>query len=144
MSDNENKINENSVENFDDSNMSNFEIHSTPSASKDKTELNMSDQSNVTEDSGVQITPTSTKCNRSDNDIMSSILSQLERMSSDMNKRFDTNDAKFDVLTKSLCSIESKLSEMCSEAKREANESRECVCTEKNKTKENSIGKLTL
>ena len=59
MSDNESKANEN----FDDSSMSSFEIHSTPSVSKDKTELNTSDQSNVTEDSGVQLTPTSTKCN---------------------------------------------------------------------------------
>ena len=47
----------------------------------------------------------------------------------ELNKSFDINDAKFDVLTKSLCSIESKLSEICSEAKRETNESRECVCT---------------
>ena len=52
MSDNENKINENSVENFDDSNTSNFEIHSTPRASQEKAEINVSDQSNVTEDSG--------------------------------------------------------------------------------------------
>ena len=41
MADNENNINETtSVENFDESNMSNFEIHSTPSASQEKTELN--------------------------------------------------------------------------------------------------------
>ena len=39
------------------------------------------------------------------------------------------------------CSIESKLSEICSEAKRETNESRECVCTEKNKTNENCSDK---
>ena len=55
MSDKENKINENSVENFDESNISNFEIHSTPSASQEKVETNLSDQSNVTEDSGVQL-----------------------------------------------------------------------------------------
>ena len=47
MSDNENKINENSVENFDESNISNFEIHSTPSASQEKVVTNLSDQSNV-------------------------------------------------------------------------------------------------
>ena len=52
---------------------SNFDIHSTPSANQGKTELNLGDQSNVTEDSGVQITPISTKCNRSDNDIISII-----------------------------------------------------------------------
>ena len=38
MSDNENKINKTSVENFDDLSMSNFGIHSTPSASQNKTE----------------------------------------------------------------------------------------------------------
>ena len=48
MADNESNKNEmTNVKIFDESNMSNFEIHSTPSASKDKTELNMSDQSNV-------------------------------------------------------------------------------------------------
>ena len=52
MSDNENKVNETSVEVFDESNMSNFETHSTPSASQNKTEINVTDQSNVTEDSG--------------------------------------------------------------------------------------------
>ena len=63
-----------SVDNCDESNiMSNFEIHSTPSASQDKiVELDVTDQSNVTEDSGVQLTPTSTKCNNKlDDDIMS-------------------------------------------------------------------------
>ena len=38
-------------------------------------------------------------------------------ISSDMNKRFDTNDTKFDVLTNSLCSLESKLNEICRETK---------------------------
>ena len=37
MSNNENKTNENSVESFDDSNVSNYETHSTPSASQNVT-----------------------------------------------------------------------------------------------------------
>ena len=63
-----------SVDNFDESNiMSNFEVNSAPSVSQDKiVELNITDQSNVTGDSGVQLTPTSTKCNNKlDDDIMS-------------------------------------------------------------------------
>ena len=49
MAGNESDINEmTSVDNCDDSNiMSNFEIHSTPSASQDKIELNLTDPSNV-------------------------------------------------------------------------------------------------
>ena len=57
MADNENNINKTSIENFDDLSMSNFEIHSTPSVSQNKTELSITDQSNVTVDSGIQITP---------------------------------------------------------------------------------------
>ena len=61
--------------------------------------------------------------------VMSSDMnSRFDTNEKELNKRFDINNAKFDVLTKSLCSIESKLSEICSETKRETNESRECVC----------------
>ena len=80
MADNENNINETtSVEIFDESNMSNFEVHSTPSASQNKMEINVTDQSNVTEDSGIQVTPTSTKYNKGDNDIMSICLLYTSR-----------------------------------------------------------------
>ena len=145
--------------------MNDFEIHSTPNMSRENKIKNNSDETNITEDSGVQITPTSTKCSKSDNDIMSFLQQQFnvinvnmreqnnkfnelnnrldnnekkfetkfDVMSIDKNKRFDTNDAKFDVLTNSLCSTESKLNEICSEIKRETDESRESVCVIDNK-----------
>ena len=50
-----------------------------------------------------------------------------------LNKRFDINDDKFDVLTKSLCSIEDRMNAIC----REIKESREGVCVGDNKTNEN-------
>ena len=46
----------------------------------------------------------------------------------ELNKRFDTNDAKFDELNNSLSSIESKINEICREIKRETDELRESVC----------------
>ena len=55
MSDNENKVNENSVENFDDSNMSNFETHSTPSASQNETEISETESRIM--DEGIHSTP---------------------------------------------------------------------------------------
>ena len=55
MSDNENKINENSVENFDDSNMNNFETHSTPSASQNATEISETESRIM--DEGIHSTP---------------------------------------------------------------------------------------
>ena len=58
MSDNENNVNEmTSVEVFDDSNISNFEAHSTPSVSQNEAEISITDQSKVNEDSGIQVTP---------------------------------------------------------------------------------------
>ena len=90
-----------------------------------------------------QSTPTSVK-KENNNDIMSIMLSQFEKMNSNfetkfnvMNSRFDTNDVKFDVLNNSLCSIESRMNEICSEVKRAADELREYVCTEKNKITDN-------
>ena len=61
MAGNNDDVNEiTSVDNCDESNvMSNFEIHLTPSASQDKIiQLNITDETIVTEDSGVQLTPT--------------------------------------------------------------------------------------
>ena len=86
------------VENCDESNiMSNFEIHSTPSASQEKIEVNVTDTSNVTEDSGVQLTPTSTKySNKVENDMMSVIINQLEKMNSNFNSKFDGQNSRFD------------------------------------------------
>ena len=73
--------------------MSDFEIHSTPSASQEKAEINLSDQSNVTEDSGVQLTPTSTKYNAQFNsDVMSMLqllLEQNKEMKSDTNIKYN-------------------------------------------------------
>ena len=61
--------------------------HSTPSASQDKTELNLIDQSNVTEDSGVQITPISTKCNSQfNNDVMNMLQLILEQQNIKFNE----------------------------------------------------------
>ena len=51
-----------------------------------------------------------------------------------MNKRFDINDAKFDVLTNSLCSIDDRMNEIRSETKRETDELREYVCVVDSKT----------
>ena len=60
--------------------------------------------------------------------IRDSINSRFDLNEIKLNIRFGTNDAKFDILTNSLCSIESKLNEICSETKRETDESRESVC----------------
>ena len=129
MSDNENKVNKNSVENFDDLNMSNLETHSTPSASKDKTELNMSDQSMLTnlyslmcsmkknlekqheeqnnkfKELNSRFDINETELNKRFDNNEKIFENKFNVISSDMNSRFDTNDTKFDVLTKSLCSI---------------------------------------
>ena len=43
-------------------------------------------------------------------------------MSIDINKCFDTNDAKFDELTNSLCSIDEQINEICRETKRDTDE----------------------
>ena len=61
MAGNNDDVNEiTNVDNFDESAvMSNCETHSTPSASQDKIEVNLTDETMVTEDSGVQLTPTS-------------------------------------------------------------------------------------
>ena len=72
-SNNENDINE--ITNFNESAvMSSFEVHSTPNVGQDDKTMNVSgtNETDSTEDSGVQLTPTSTKCNsKFDNEMMS-------------------------------------------------------------------------
>ena len=68
---NENEIEE--ISNFNESAvMSNLGVHSTPNVGQDEKTINVSvtDKIYITEDSGVQLTPTSTKCNsKFDNDL---------------------------------------------------------------------------
>ena len=110
---NESEINEmTNIENCNESNsMSDFEIHSTPNVSRENKIKNNSDETNITEDSGVQLTPTSTKCSKSDNDIMSFLQQQfnvincrfdsneitLKEMKSDFNCKLEVQNNKFDV-----------------------------------------------
>ena len=77
--------------------MHSIEVHSTPNMIQDnKIKINVTDETNITEDSGVQSTPTSTKCHELDNDMMSVILNQLEKMNSNFNNKFDVQNSKFD------------------------------------------------
>ena len=71
---NENNSNEiTHVDSFDESVvMYNIEVHATPNVSQDnKIKINVTDETNITENSGVQLNPTSTKCHKLDNDMMS-------------------------------------------------------------------------
>ena len=62
----------------------------------------------VTEDSGVQLTPTSTKCNNKlDNDMMSILLSQFDKM----NCKFDEQNSKFDKLSSDVSEVKSSFEE---------------------------------
>ncbi len=74
--------------------MSSLEVHSTPNVGQDDKTMNTSstNETDSTEDSGIQVTPTSTKYNKVDNDMMSIILNQFN----ELNKRFDSNDKRFD------------------------------------------------
>ena len=49
-------------------------------------------------------------------------------------------NAKFDALTNSLCSINERINEICSETKRKTDESGECVCVVDNKI-DNGVSK---
>ena len=109
---NENDINE--ITNFDESVvMSSLEAYSTPNAGQNKiVELKVTDQSNVIEDSGVQLTPTSTKCNNQfNNDVMNMLITiskdmneqknKFDKLSSDVSEvksSFDVQNSKFDVI----------------------------------------------
>ena len=67
-----------------------LETHSTPNVGQDEKDrnINITDETMVTEDSGVQLTPTSTKCSKFDNDIMSFLQQQFNVI----NCHFDAND----------------------------------------------------
>ena len=82
--------------------MNSLEVHSTPNVGQDKiVELNVTDQSNVTEDSGVQLTPTSTKGNsKIENDMMSILLNQFDKMNCKFDAKFDAQNNKFNELNK--------------------------------------------
>ena len=94
---NESEINEmTNIENCNESNrMSDFEIHSTPNVSRENKIKNNSDETNITEDSGVQVTPTSTKCSKSDND-MSFLQQQFREQNNKFNELKKRFDNKFD------------------------------------------------
>ena len=81
--------------------MNSPEVHSTPNVGQDDKNMNTSvtDEKDITEDSGVQLTPTSTKCNKFDNDVMSFLLNQFKELkehNKEIKSRFDSNDKKFD------------------------------------------------
>ena len=67
-SNNENDISE--ITNLDESAiMNSLEVHSTPNVGQDnKIELNVTDEINITDDSGIQITPKSNRENNKSND----------------------------------------------------------------------------
>ena len=73
MAGNESNINETTnVDNCDDSNiMNNIEVHLTPNVSQDnKTKINV-DETNSTDDSGIQITPKLNRESKINNDEVS-------------------------------------------------------------------------
>ena len=84
--------NESTVIDFNESDINNsLEKHSTPNVDQDEKDrkTNITDETMVTVDSGVQLTPTSTKCNSQfDNDVMSFLQKQFQVI----NSRFDVSD----------------------------------------------------
>ena len=75
--------------------MSGFEVHSTPNVGQDNKidELNITNEVNVTNDSGIQITPISTnKNNQSDN---SDVMRYLCGMNAMLCVKFDEQNVKF-------------------------------------------------
>ena len=88
---NENEIEE--ISNFNESAvMSGLEVHLSPNVGQDKiVKLSVTDETKMTEGSGVQLTPTSTKCSsKFDNDITSFLQQQFNVI----NCRFDVSDIK--------------------------------------------------
>ena len=98
--------------NFDESAVINSpKVHSTPNAGKDDKNMKISitDETNMTEDSGVQLTPTSTKGNsKIDNDMMSILLNQFDKMNCKFDAKFDAQNNKFNELNKRFDSNEEK------------------------------------
>ena len=91
--------------------MSGLGVHSTPNVGQDNKidELSVTDETNVTDDSGVQLTPTSTKCNSQFNNYIMSI---LRTISKDINEQKSDSDVKFNKINSQFDKLSSDVSEL--------------------------------
>ena len=104
MSENESTVSE--MAKFNESAvMSSLEVHSTPNVGQDDKTMSKSstDETNITEDSGIQLTPTSTKCNKLDDDIMS-ILRTIS---------MDIHEQKNEIKEIKVVSVRNKMNKTC-------------------------------
>ena len=154
--------------------MSSPEIHSTPNVGQDdkNRNINNTNEKDNTEDSGIQATPTSTKYNKVNDDLMSIMLNQLEKMNNKlfekmnnkldsrfdeietkfnvMNSRFDNNDiklnkfdAKFDSLKFDIDEVKTKCENSCNELKQDIERIVESVGEQSKSKNNNDSKKLT-